>query len=273
MKYKEKEIGYIIVPDSFVTVMNLRLGKTTTLTNKQSNFNLVCKSIEKKEWDNVIKAVEPKKAASVFVKNKITIRDGKVYCRGEELDGVVVKRILQAMEQGKENLSERLCAFLDNLMDNPSYNSRKQLYGFLVHNNIPISEDGCILAYKKVDSNYYDLRTHTILNNVWGKEISMNRADVDDNPDEHCSSGLHIGDLTFVKGIYSNGHIIICKVNPKDVVSIPNDFSCTKMRCCAYTPICDYKGALDNISANVEDLVKEDKYTEDWYREELDNEY
>ena len=263
MKYTKKDVSFIIVPNSFVTVLDLKIGKTYTLQNNQSNFNVVVEAIKNSEWDNVISSVKPMKAAAVYVKNKIRYENGKVYYGDEELNGVIVKRISQAMESQNKNLSDRLCLFLDKLMLNPSYNSRQQLYNFLEHNNIPITEDGDILTYKKVTDKYLDLHTRTIQNNIWGKEIVMDRNKVDDNPNNHCSSGYHVGDLSFVKD-FRSGKIIICKVNPKDIVSVPNDYSCKKVRCCAYTPLCDYEGQLSDVAEDTDKLyAQEDLYYED----------
>ena len=51
---------------------------------------------------------------------------------------------------------EPLVKLFENLMKNISYQTRTQLYDFLEHKNLPITEDGCFLAYKAVNSDYKD---------------------------------------------------------------------------------------------------------------------
>jgi hypothetical protein len=71
-----------------------------------------------------------------------------------------------------------------------------------------------------------------ILNTV-GAEIEVKRRDVDDNRDHHCSFGLHVGSLDYARG-FARGVVVVVKVNPKDVVSVPTDYSCQKCRVSAY---------------------------------------
>jgi hypothetical protein len=79
----------------------------------------------------------------------------------------------------------------------------------------------------------------TRLDNSIGKVVKMDRHLIDDNPGSHCSRGLHVGALAYSGpgGAY-HGYDDVCiivKVNPRDVVSVPNDHSCQKVRCCEYT--------------------------------------
>jgi hypothetical protein len=69
-----------------------------------------------------------------------------------------------------------------------------------------------------------------------GGTVSMDRASVDCNPSNTCSSGLHIGAPGYVKnfgGGSDNVHLA-CLVNPMNVCAIPSDYSYQKMRVCEY---------------------------------------
>lgn len=69
-----------------------------------------------------------------------------------------------------------------------------------------------------------------------GGSVSMNRADCDNNPNNACSKGLHIGSPDYVKSFGGGGNAayIACLVNPMNVVAVPSDYSFMKMRVCEY---------------------------------------
>jgi len=75
----------------------------------------------------------------------------------------------------------------------------------------------------------------------------MRRAKVDDNRSRGCSDGLHAGALNYVAcygSVDAGDHIVIVKINPKDVVSVPSDCNCEKLRTCRYEVVAEYQGVL-----------------------------
>lgn len=150
---------------------------------------------------------------------------------------------------------EPMLLFIQNYMDNPSFNSRQQGLNFLERNELPITPDGCFLAYKLVTEDFKDFHTQTFDNHI-GQKHSMDRALVDDNPDNHCSNGFHVGAYGYSApgGWLTNyGHgnnVVLVKVNPKDIVSVPNDHNCQKCRVCAYEVVSLYSNKLPNTVTN-----------------------
>ena len=68
-----------------------------------------------------------------------------------------------------------------------------------------------------------------------GGTVSMDRSEVDCNPNNTCSAGLHIGAPEYVKNFGgSDSAYLACLVNPMNVCSIPADYSYQKMRVCEY---------------------------------------
>jgi hypothetical protein len=156
---------------------------------------------------------------------------------------------------------EPLIAFMENLMDNPSKRAVNELYGFLEKNTLPITSDGCFLAYKKVRQDYFDVHSGTVLNKpaaymtdedtaaleeAVGKNnevtvavedgvtvVSMERNLVDDDQNRTCSTGLHFCSQDYLNS-FGGERIVILKINPRDVVSIPNDYNDSKGRCARY---------------------------------------
>lgn len=174
---------------------------------------------------------------------RVKILGDKVYVDGVELHNVIVDRI-----RDFKNMRlpfDHLLKFIEKIQDNPSYNSRNQLYSFLENKDLVITEDGDFLAYKAVRKDYLDKYSGKISNRP-GSTIKMNRNLIDDNPASHCSAGLHVGAMQYVKSYGgSDCNVVIVKVNPKNVVSVPNDHSCQKCRVCEYYVLKDADGIMN----------------------------
>jgi len=130
---------------------------------------------------------------------------------------------------------EPLCKFLENLHENPSMASLDCLYDFLERNQgHPITEDGHFLAYKAVRPDFKDKFSGTIDNSV-GSHPKIPRNQVDNDRSKGCSKGIHVGNLKYVRSFGVHGDkFLLVKVNPRDVVSVPLECECQKMRVCEY---------------------------------------
>jgi hypothetical protein len=222
--------------------------------------------------DELLEIVDIEKAVSTFSDGLVEIKNGKVLYEGEEVHGSISKRILEFMSKGLPFYP--LVNFLHSLMENPSMQSQKELYDFLEHEHLPITEDGCFLAYKAVRSDFKD-KYRGVFDNRVGKVCKMTRAKVDDDRSRGCSDGLHAGALNYVAGygsLESGDKIVIVKINPKDVVSVPTDCNCEKLRTCQYEVVGEYQGELLKPLYSAD--FSEDEY--EGYNDEdygVDNEY
>ena len=122
-------------------------------------------------------------------------------------------------------------------MNNPSKRAVTELYGFLEKNSLPITPDGHFLAYKKVRKDFLDIHSGTMSNAV-GTVVEMERNMVDDDQNRTCSTGLHFCSQEYLAH-FGDGtsRTVILKINPADVVSIPNDYNNSKGRACRYEVI------------------------------------
>ena len=84
-----------------------------------------------------------------------------------------------------------------------------------------------------------DVRSNTINNSV-GSIVEMPREKVNSNKNETCSTGLHVCSMSYLKE-FTGKRVVICKIHPKDVVSVPVDYSQAKMRVCRYEVIDEIK--------------------------------
>ena len=228
------------------------------------NYKLIMDNLSTASESELLELVDIQTAVASFSHGKVEVKNGKVFYEGDEVHGAISKRILEFMSKGLP--FEPLVNFLNNLMDNPSMQSQKELYDFLEHQYLPVTEDGCFLAYKAVRSDYLDKYAGKFRNKV-GDVCEMTRAKVDDNRGVGCSQGLHAGALNYVAGygsLEAGDKIVIVKINPKDVVSVPNDCNCEKLRTCRYEVVGEYQGEL------LKPLYKSD-FSEDNYHDDVDD--
>jgi hypothetical protein len=233
------------------------------------NYKLIMEKLSSATEQELVELVDIEKAVASFSDGAVEVKNGKVFYEGEEVHGAISKRILEFMSKGLP--FEPLVNFLNNLMENPSMQSQKELYDFLEHQYLPVTEDGHFLAYKAVRSDYMDKYAGKFRNEV-GDVCHMTRAKVDDNRGVGCSQGLHAGALNYVAGYGSldaGDKIVIVKINPKDVVSVPSDCNCEKLRTCRYEVVGEYQGEL------LKPLYKSDFNEDSYYdeEEELYDEY
>lgn len=212
---------------------------------------------------------------------KIEVYYNQVLFNGEEINGVIVDRILKLKNEGLS--FDSMANFLENLMNNPSKRAVDELYKFLEYENLPLTEDGCFLAYKSVaiyngdpitdkmgkpvvSGDFIDVFTKKDYRNNIGDTPSVDRNKVDDDPNKGCSHGLHVGSLEYSgpNGYYRGDRVVIVKVNPRDVVSVPFDHKHQKVRCCAYEVVSEYEAPLSGAcySAKESSVTKVEKKVE-----------
>lgn len=214
-----------------------------------SNFQAVLDELKKADQadpDRLIALVTPAtavasavaKAEAVAVDSpdylpagKVSVTRNEIRFNGEVVGGVLVDRILTMLAEGFDIMP--MVRFMENLYMNPADFAREELYLWLEDNNLPITEDGHFLAYKTVRHNFkshHDGRT----DNTPGTIVSMPRQEVDPVRDRTCSRGLHFCSHSYLSHYGTGGTIVMLKINPADVVSIPSDYDNAKGRAWKY---------------------------------------
>lgn len=159
---------------------------------------------------------------------------GAIYSDGTPMPYMLATHIIKFADAGAD--VSPLLAFWNNLKVNPSESAKTGLYDFLTVNHVPMTEDGKFLAYKRVDKDYLDIRTHTF-NNTVGSYVSEDRVLMDTDPNITCGKGLHVAAFNYADKQYGGAegeHLIEVLVDPADVVAVPPDYNQQKMRVCAY---------------------------------------
>lgn len=221
----------VIVSDSGVITAQVN-GKLYSFAKDHMNYNLVKEALKDNKLEVIPKLADIPKSIQEFTGSNVIVVNGNILYKNKPLENSLTRRILALMNEGFPFAP--MLKFLENLMQNPSCHSVRELYNFLVHRNLPITEDGCFLAYKSVRPDYMDWHSNSILNSVGATIPPIERNEVDDNWRLDCSSGYHVGAMEYVDNFHRHdGHVMIVKVNPKDVVSVPEG-ECTKCRVCWY---------------------------------------
>lgn len=251
-------------------------GKVFTCTNTHPSFDLFCSYIEEQDYENAINCLSVKKAMTLWSEGRFEIREEGLFLDGELAPVSLSKKVIAFFEEKKP--FGHLLRFLERLSENPSYSSIESLYDFLENKNIPIDEDGFFYAYKSITLDWKDIYSKSISNEI-GATPRMKRSSVDDNRNHHCSKGLHVGSLEYVKsygGPITNKRIVICKVDPADVVSVPLDHYCQKVRVTSYEVIAEFTGPLPETSYdnNFNDYWDDEDTEEDdyWEQDDFENE-
>ena len=251
-------VPFMFVDGNLTVVLN---NKSFQVLPDHLNYKMILEALPSATSDELLEMIDIEKAVATFSDGLVEIKNGQVTYEGEVVHGSISKRILEFMSKGLP--FQPLVIFLKNLMENPSMQSQKELYDFLEHEHLPITEDGHFLAYKAVRSDYKD-KYRGVFDNSVGQICEMTRSKVDDDRGRGCSNGLHAGALNYVAGygsVESNDKIVIVKINPKDVVSVPSDCNFEKLRTCRYEVVGEYQGEL--LKPLYSSVFSEDDYEDE----------
>ena len=199
----------------------------------------------------------------------VVITDETILIDGEEISSSLADQIRRHYEDDLP--IEPLVKFVQKVRLNPSYRIRNQLWLFIEASQnsggFTLAEDGDILAYKKVRADYKDIHSGTFDNSV-GKVVEMERKNVDDDPNNTCSSGLHFCAYSYLSSYGASGddRVMLVKVNPADVVSIPTDYHNAKARCCRYEVVQEIEHIISQPVYSDYDCGED--VTDDWSDEE-----
>lgn len=201
----------------------------------------------------------------------ITVTSDSIHLDGRKIPDNVAKHFIKRLVGLKENNLpvQPVLNFLARLMDNPSSRSIEEAPDFLENKNMPITSDGCFLAYKTVKSNWYSKASGSLtlvtgeadesgyIRNMVGDVIECKRNEVDDERSNECSHGLHVGGLEYAGpgGWYNSAgdKVVIVKVDPRDIVSVPKDHNAQKLRVCKYEVVKEYEAPMRDTYSKVKE--------------------
>lgn len=198
------------------------------------------------------------------VSDRVSVANGTVFFDGDPVDSTLTRQILRFVEEDSDFMP--LVNFFEKVQQNPNEHSREQLYRWLNDRDFSIAPDGDFLAYKGVQSGENgvwvsvhsgtaivdgEIVTGNIPNPI-GSVIEMPRSEVQHDPSVACHTGLHAGTWDYASGFART--VLLVKINPRDVVSVPTDARDQKLRVCRYTVVekvtSPYSEALVDLAAD-----------------------
>ena len=247
---------YIIANDGTVTA--IVSGQTYAFGKSHPNYNKLINHLKNNNVEHFEAAYDIVSHVNSYCEGYVNCTDGALSWDGIKMPEMFTNTILDMVKQGFP--FEPMLNFLDNLSQNPSDHAVVELFDFMENKNMPITYDGCFLAYKAVRNDYKDIYSGTFDNSV-GNVCSVPRHKVDNNRDNGCGHGLHVGAIDYAKtygGIDiddldggsnddDGNRLMICKVNPRDVVSVPTDSKFQKLRCCRYEVVAEFDSIFDKV--------------------------
>jgi hypothetical protein len=232
----------IVNPDplsGFITVV--LDGERHSINAGNGMFSKALEAYKVNDWDAFIGCVNPTiRLKSLYASYEgIEVKDGNLYVFDEPVHSTLANRVLSFLEAGLDCV--HLFKFILKLNLNPSKRAVDELYTFLEHRALPITDNGNFLAYKAVREDYTDKYTGKFLNTI-DAVLEMPRNKVDDDKNVGCSYGFHAGTVEYAKDFMGReGHLMIVEINPADVVSIPTDCQFQKLRTSKYKVVGEYE--------------------------------
>lgn len=153
---------------------------------------------------------------------------------GKEIPGLeqIESHLKHAAEHGSKGIEEFLRR-VSNVIDERGH-SIQELLNFLNRADLPIADDGSIVAYKTLYARsdfFVDCHTRRVPQRL-GSRVSMPIGLVDADRRTQCSTGLHIARRHYLE--YYHGDVVtIVKIAPEDVIAVPASEP-AKMRVAAY---------------------------------------
>jgi len=266
--------AHILTENSLTVVIG---GKAHTMNNDHPAWHQAKEALSNEDWDRLEGLFDVEKAVGDYLDAdaSIEVKNGGILYMGEHIHNLVVDKVLYFMKNGLPY--KPLVKFLGKLMENPSRRAVNELYTFLEHKAMPITPDGNFLAYKGVTSEFEDFHTRSFDNSV-GSVLEMTRNSVCDDANIGCSDGFHAGSHEYAKGYASSGgNLMVVEIDPRDVVSVPTDCDCQKLRTAKYKVVHhmetierpldeglnDHYGDYEDIEENESEII--DDYNEGWY--------
>ena len=242
--------------DQLAEYLTPKLDGKSVIPVNLSDYLSSVKALSTPEFEEegifVTQIVNGRSIQGIFYPQKI---DVSVQVEGGSSERVVIpnvdnleKHMKRAADDGSpsvRNFLKRLAPVVKDRL-----HSAEDLMKFIKRSDMPLTDDGLIIGYKRVNKrgeDYVDCHSGNITQRV-GDHVWMDVDGVDPSRNRSCSHGLHVANLGYLSG-FSGSNTLIVLVKPEDFIAVPNHEE-TKCRVCAY----DIVGVLsDTVHKKVGD--------------------
>lgn len=170
------------------------------------------------------------------------------------LTGEVAEAIMPHIERAAgDGQFKGVELFLKRLASIPRKHSADDLIKFLKRADMPIADDGSILAYKVLNrgdapGRFKDKHSGKISQGV-GSIVEVPEDRVNPNRNVECSYGLHIAAQSYINGfIGSSDGVFLVRIAPEDVIAVPS-YDTSKMRVMRYEILAQLSTSVAGIIA------------------------
>lgn len=238
-----KNVNWMITDHNIVVNYD---GQTHMVPRTDASAPKLIQALKDKSYDDIPNLISQVKRLEEESDGAFTVKDGQVFIDGSPAPAALGRKISDFAAEGLPY--EPLVLFTKNVRKNPSFRAVNELYQFLEKNNHPITESGKFIAYKKVRPDFKDIHSGTFDNSP-GTVVEMPRNEVNEDPNQTCSRGLHCSNFKYASEHFgtSTDTMLEVEVDPADVVAIPVDYNQAKMRVCKYKVL----GVVDKESSVV----------------------
>lgn len=255
-------MNFIRLENSLIVTLN---GKRLIVSGDDKRFSKALEAVKSGDEATILRMIQGESFEGI---KGLELVNGVPFVNGKQVETDLGDRLIQMINEGLP--LDPLVNFIIKLDSNKSFRTRKELFKFLSYAGHSLTKEGNFIAYKKVRNDLLDIHSGSIENEV-GVTIEMDRSQVDDDPNNTCSYGLHVGAWDYVKG-FSNGVILEVEVNPEDVVTIPYDYDSQKMRVCKYKVLTATEAPRSEIVIDDDDDLESD-YNDDQKFLEQDDDF
>jgi len=238
-------------------------GESAVWQASNPNYAVVKDLAEKSEWI----AIETlNNASKAVIEGTVEIKDDKIVAHTEDAkltvelpkDNKFVKFVQLLKDRGVvDTCIEEITPFIKKLVENQFIDAVEEVYDFCKAGDFEITKDGNLIAYKKVRKDLGSVHDSGNTKHVIGEYTEVKNFDT--NRHAVCSAGLHFCSRGYLNS-YSGEQVIAVEIDPRDIVSIPTDYSFQKGRCRRYKTLgilgLDGKLNTTNFSAMTDGKVK-----------------
>jgi len=211
------------------TLLIFLKGAQYSLRTEDARYNRVMAALLKEDESTVhqIMTAERVPVNDILDEVKKTLESLTVVIdeQGVKVDGIQMTGFLvsRVKDLRKKNLPyDHLINFLKRAFLNPKKFVIDELFDWLDRNDMPITDDGYFLAYKRVSEDYTDCHTGTVNNHVGNHLVfpMEKRTDLVDRSCECSSGGYHVCAFDYLSN-FGGARTMVVKVDPQFVYSFP----------------------------------------------------
>ena len=182
------------------------------------DYPAAMQALQASDMEALRASMDRRHALSKFSEGCLSINDsGEIIFENHPIGNHLSKIIKSGTPKDSWSVIKR---FLLNVLENPNQRARLEIDSILSECSLPITEDGCILAFKLVDNEYVDpqIKTHICKP---GRTLTLPRDTLHRGSKEATSRGFSAGGKSYLDAnSYFCGKVVTIKINPADIVGV-----------------------------------------------------